>query len=159
MFGLCVSQRRVALGGVHAQGGRHRRVGACQSQGSTFALLGRAHPARRHGLLWCALSPLFLPLITLIAPHVAGTHVYDRADLALHPRPAGQEARAPVQSARCTRLPLHPTRQHARARHAAHPVAPEPARALPALRGASRAGTEGRSERRREEACACADIA
>ena len=73
MFGPYVSQPCVALGRVHAQGGRHRRVGACQSQGSTFALLGRAHPARRHGLLWCALSPPFLPLITLIVPHVTGT--------------------------------------------------------------------------------------
>jgi essential nuclear protein 1 len=73
LFSFCYawtiwSQPCVALGRVHAQGGRHRRVGACQSQGSTFALLGRAHPARRHGLLWCALSPHFLPLITVIVP-------------------------------------------------------------------------------------------
>lgn len=82
----------------------------------------------------------------------------DRPHLALHPRLTGQETRATVQGARRPRIPLYPAQQYTRTRHAARPLASEPARTLPALRGAPRARTKGRAERRHAYAPAPADL-
>ena len=48
------------VGRVHAQGGRHCRVCACESQGAAFAFFGRAHPSRRDGLLGYVCLPRYL---------------------------------------------------------------------------------------------------
>ena len=81
-----------------------------------------------------------------------------RADITVHPCAAGQEARAAVQGARRARVPLYPARELARAGRAPRAVAPEPARALPALRRTPRAGAEGRAARGRARASAPADL-
>lgn len=140
--GLCVGWliARVYVGRVHAQGGRHRRVGPRKGQSPTSALISCAHPPRRDGLLWCVLTRCSLSSFG----HMTDPHA-DRPHVALHPHLAGQEARAAVQGARCARLPFHPAREHAGARHAARSLAPEPAGALPALCGAPRAGAERRA--------------
>jgi hypothetical protein len=82
----------------------------------------------------------------------------DRPHLTLHPRLTGQETRATVQGARRPRVPLYPAQQYTRTRHAARPLASELARTLPALRGAPRARTKGRAERRRACAPARTDL-
>jgi hypothetical protein len=82
----------------------------------------------------------------------------NRSHLALHPRLTGQETRATIQGARRPRVPLYPAQQYTRTRHAARPLASEPARTLPALRGAPRARTKGRAERRRACAPSPADL-
>jgi hypothetical protein len=82
----------------------------------------------------------------------------NRPYLALHSRLTGQETRATVQGARRPRVPLYPAQQYTRTRRAARPLASEPARTLPTLRGAHRARTKGRAERRRARAPAPADL-
>jgi hypothetical protein len=83
-----------AVGRVHAQGGGHRRIRAFQSQGAAFALFSGAYPSRRAGLLRCAF---------VITPRDdddqrSYTHAPTRrADIALHPGAARQEARTAIQ--------------------------------------------------------------
>ena len=63
-----------------------------------------------------------------------------RRKLAIHPRPARQKARAPLQSGRCARLPLYPPLEHVqgaqggRRGKAPRALAPESARVLPKVR-------------------------
>jgi Bystin len=135
MWFVCVPY----VGWVHAQGGGHHRIRAFQSQSAAFALFSCAHPSCRYGLLGC---------VSIISDRDRlSISTVRRADFALHTRAARQEARAALQGPRHPRLPLRPPRQHTCTRHAPRAMAPKSARALPALRAAPRAGTEGRVAR------------